>query len=235
MGDKAVVVEAVPIHRHVQFLLHDGRGLLDNGTVVDIRCRIRLRLVIDEMQGDGGGFFPRERDFQALFQDVQRLPAQLGFSGVELPHLVEQRQLDVDVLAVALDGKVNVVRQGEHHVLPELIVHFLIGQIHDLGRCFQHIFRDAFEHRQLFFVHIVKGAVDFGKRHIVGRLCESDALAEGHHLIIAAVQTQGDIVVDVLDDLHLPESSISATIKKPKVHPYLQRIRESLRRVTNLT
>jgi hypothetical protein len=128
-----------------------------------------------------------------------------------------------------------VVCQGEHHILTELVVHFFIGQIHDLGRRFQHIFRDAVEHCQLFFVHIIKGAVDLGERHIVGRLCEADALAERHHLIVAAVQTQGDVVVDVLDDLHLPESSISATIKKPKVHPYLQRIRESLRRVTNLT
>ena len=187
------------------------------------------------MQSDRCGFLPWEGDFQAFFQDIQRLLAQLRFSGVELPHLVKQRQLDVDVLAVALNGKINVICQREHNVLPELIVHFLIGQIHDLSRRFQHIFRDAFEHRQLLFVHIVKGAVDLGKRHIVGRFCEADALTKGHHLIVAAVQAQGDVVVDVLDDLHPPVSSISAPIKKPKVHPYLQWIRESLRRVTNLT
>ena len=57
----------VPVHRYIQFPLHDGRGLLDKGTVVDIRCRIRLCLVIDEMQGDGGGFFPGGRDFQRAF------------------------------------------------------------------------------------------------------------------------------------------------------------------------
>ena len=94
-------------------------------------------------------------------------------------------------------------------------------------------FRDAVEHGQLFLVHIVKGAVDFGKWYIVGWLCETDAFPEGYHLVVAAVQTKGDVVIDVFNDLHLPTTPHRK--KKTEVHPYLQWIRESLRRVTNLT
>ena len=97
-----------------------------------------------------------------------------------------------------------MIRQREHHILAELIVHLLVGKVHDLGGRFQHIFRDSVEHGQLFLVHIVKGAVDLGKRHVVGRLCEADALAKGYYLVVAAVQAQGDVIVDIFDDLHPP-------------------------------
>ena len=105
--------------------------------------------------------------------------------------------------------------------------------VYDLGGGFQHIFRDAVEHGQLFLVHIVKGAVDFGKWYIIGWLCETNAFPEGYNLVVAAVQPKGGVVIDVFNDLHLPTTPIER--KKPKVHPYLQWIRESLRRVTNLT
>ena len=105
--------------------------------------------------------------------------------------------------------------------------------VYDLGGGFQHSFRDAVEYGQLFLVHIVKGAVDFGKWYIVGWLCETNAFPEGYNLVVAAVQTKGDVVIDVFNDLHLPTTPIER--KKPKIHPYLQWIRESLRRVTNLT
>ena len=233
VGDEPVVVETVTIHRHLQFLFNNTRSLLNDGTIVDVRCGFRLCLVVDKMQGDGGGFLLRKGDIQPLFQDVQCLFSNLGFFGIKLAHLVKERQLDVDVFAVALNGKINVICQREHHVLPELVVHLLVGKVYDLGGGFQHIFRDAVEHGQLFLVHIVKGAVDFGKWYIIGWLCETNAFPEGYHLVVAAVQTKGDVVIDVFNDLHLPTTPIER--KNPKVHPYLQWIRESLRRVTNLT
>ena len=67
VGHEAIIVEAVPVHRDMQFLLHDVRGLLDDGTIVDIWYRLCLRPVIDKMQSDGCSFFPWEGDPQTDF------------------------------------------------------------------------------------------------------------------------------------------------------------------------
>lgn len=112
------------------------------------------------------------------------------------------------------ERKINVICQREHHVLPELVIHLLVGKVYDLGGGFQHIFRDAVEHGQLFLVHIVKGAVDFGKWYIIGWLCETNAFPEGYNLVVAAVQTKGDVVIDVFNDLHLPTTPIERKNRK---------------------
>ena len=88
VGDEPVVVEVIAVYGHVQFLFDDVRGLLDDGTVVDIRRGFRLRLIVDKVQGDGGGFLPGKGDPQPLFEDLQRLFSHLGFLGVKLTPLL---------------------------------------------------------------------------------------------------------------------------------------------------
>lgn len=137
----------------------------------------------------------------------------------------------MDVFLLALDAEVDVIRQGKDHIFPELVSRRFVGQIHDGGGGFQHFLGNAVKQPDLFLAHIVEGAVDLAQRHIVGRLHKPDALAEGDDLVVVAVQTQGDIVVDVFDHPHL----FSPTTKKSRELPHYQMVRESLRRVTNLT
>ena len=106
------------------------------------------------------------------------------------------------MLFLALDAEINMVGQGEDHVLPELPVRAVVGQVHDGGGHLHNILRDAGQQTQLLGADVIKGTVDLTQRHIVGRLHEADALAEGNHLVVVAIQTEGNVIIDVFYHTH---------------------------------
>ena len=72
------------------------------------------------MQRNGGGFFFGQAHTEALVDARHSLGGNLVLCFVQVSQVADVGRLDVDVFLVAVDGKVDVVRQGDDQVAVEI-------------------------------------------------------------------------------------------------------------------
>ena len=129
------------------------------------------------------------------------IPAEIDDGG-DLQTPVDKR-LDVDVFLVAVDGKVDVVRQGDDQVAVEIGIDAVGGQINEHTRDIEDLLGDLFQQALVFGADAVVGALnDREVRQLVWDGLEADALAKGDELTLVAIQAQRHVIVDLFDDFH---------------------------------
>ena len=93
----------------------------------------------------------------------------------------------MDVFLVAVDGKVDVVRQGDDQVAVEIGIDTVGGQINEHTRDIEDLLGDLFQQALVFGADAVVGALnDREVRQLVWDGLEADALAKGDELTLVA-------------------------------------------------
>ena len=204
MGDKAAGVEARTVNGDVLPLFDQADDIADHRAgVEEIGLRGHGVLGVDEMQRNGGGFFFGQAHTEALVDARHSLGGNLVLCFVQVSQVAYVGRLDVDVFLVAVDGKVDVVRQGDDQVAVEIGIDAVGGQINEHTRDIEDLLGDLFQQAQVFGADAVVGALnDREVRQLVWDGLEADALAKGDELTLVAIQAQRHIIVDLFDDFH---------------------------------
>lgn len=79
---------------------------------------------------------------------------------VQVSQVADVGRLDVDVFLVAVDGKVDVVRQGDDQVAVEIGIDTVGGQINEHTRDIEDLLGDLFQQALVFGADAVVGALN---------------------------------------------------------------------------
>ena len=204
MGDKSAGVEARTVNGDVLPLFDQADDIADHRAgVEEIGLRGHGVLGVDEMQRNGGGFFFGQVHTEALVDARHSLGGNLVLCFVQVSQVADVGRLDVDVFLVAVDGKVDVVRQGDDQVAVEIGIDAVGGQINEHTRDIEDLLGDLFQQALVFGADAVVGALnDREVRQLVWDGLEADALAKGDELTLVAIQAQRHVIVDLFDDFH---------------------------------
>lgn len=203
MKDEAGVILASLIDMKSERALDDAADVLYGGGVAGrSRTRARGGAGVDEVERDAGRFFLGELDVPAPFDESERIFSDLGLLLVEDAHVMVEGHVDVHVVFEAFDGEGEMVGEGEDNAGVHEIVDARASEV-DHVRCdLEHVFGDILERIDVDGIDVVERPLYTGDLNVIGWFGEADALAERNDFGAAAVEADGDVVVDILYDAH---------------------------------
>ena len=215
MNHKPAEIQGFPVKGPqvpVKIFHHFHRPVDEAGDVVHL-AHIGVELGVDNVEGDEGGLVGVELHPALGADHVQASLAQMILGGVIAEDAAGQRVLELNSLGLALDGKADVIGQGDEEGFVEGLADFgadgldhLFGQVEMFQRNLFHQFP------QPALTGLVLHPVDFfhapGVHELAHLPAEPQAPAGDNALVSLFVDDAQDVVVDDFFDAH-PAASLS--------------------------